>query len=238
MTTLDDLLRAILADPADDGARLAYADRLEEEGQTERAEFLRVQCELAQREADGRDRSECSWGGTCCCRSHELGRRERELLVEHYSEWLGHVGRLLPVWHKDHGYCWAAPGGGHVTPDSRCGFVHAITCSCADWLAHGPAVVAAQPVTAVRLSDKRPVKSKGREAYTWSCAKARVLPEFHDLPPDLFDQLLPDPKCVRVRDGFILSARDYDFEADAVAGVGRACVRWARAAAGLPPLAG
>lgn len=35
------LLAAILADPADDSARVVYADALEEEGQQERAEFIR-----------------------------------------------------------------------------------------------------------------------------------------------------------------------------------------------------
>lgn len=41
------MLRAILADPACDTARLVYADFLEDNGEPERAEFIRVQCELA-----------------------------------------------------------------------------------------------------------------------------------------------------------------------------------------------
>src|SRR5579872_702669 len=40
------LLRAILENPADDSARLVYADWLDEHGQSERAEFIRVQIEL------------------------------------------------------------------------------------------------------------------------------------------------------------------------------------------------
>lgn len=47
MNTLEGLLRAVIADPADDLARLAYADALEEAGQDARAEFIRVQVELA-----------------------------------------------------------------------------------------------------------------------------------------------------------------------------------------------
>jgi uncharacterized protein (TIGR02996 family) len=39
------LFRAICAQPADDTARLVYADWLEENGQPERAEFIRLQCE-------------------------------------------------------------------------------------------------------------------------------------------------------------------------------------------------
>src|SRR5205814_2112647 len=39
------LLAAIVADPADDAARLAYADWLDEHGRPERAEFIRAQVE-------------------------------------------------------------------------------------------------------------------------------------------------------------------------------------------------
>jgi uncharacterized protein (TIGR02996 family) len=41
------LLRAICAEPADDTARLVYADWLDEHEQPERAEFIRVQVDLA-----------------------------------------------------------------------------------------------------------------------------------------------------------------------------------------------
>jgi uncharacterized protein (TIGR02996 family) len=41
------LLRAIIADPADDTVRLAYADWLDEHAEPDRAAFIRVQIELA-----------------------------------------------------------------------------------------------------------------------------------------------------------------------------------------------
>ncbi|QJW96802.1 TIGR02996 domain-containing protein [Frigoriglobus tundricola] len=44
------LLRTIYAEPDDDAPRLVYADWLDENGQPERAEFLRVQIELANRD--------------------------------------------------------------------------------------------------------------------------------------------------------------------------------------------
>lgn len=44
-----DLLAAVLAAPDDDGPRLVYADWLEENGDPERAEFIRVQIEIARR---------------------------------------------------------------------------------------------------------------------------------------------------------------------------------------------
>ena len=46
MTDEHALLSAMAADPADDTARLAYADFLEEKGEADRAEFVRLQVEL------------------------------------------------------------------------------------------------------------------------------------------------------------------------------------------------
>jgi uncharacterized protein (TIGR02996 family) len=65
------LLRAVLADPGDDAPRLVYADWLEENGQPERAEFIRVQCELARK------------------RSPALRRRAALLLANHHDALAG-----------------------------------------------------------------------------------------------------------------------------------------------------
>jgi uncharacterized protein (TIGR02996 family) len=46
MTDEHALLTAMAADPADDTVRLAYADFIEEKGESERAEFVRLQVEL------------------------------------------------------------------------------------------------------------------------------------------------------------------------------------------------
>lgn len=47
-----DFLRRITENPEDDTARLVYADWLEENGQAERAEFIRIQIEIANRPED------------------------------------------------------------------------------------------------------------------------------------------------------------------------------------------
>jgi uncharacterized protein (TIGR02996 family) len=47
MTQVDLLFQAILDDPDDDDVRLVYADYLEEHGERQRADFIRVQIELA-----------------------------------------------------------------------------------------------------------------------------------------------------------------------------------------------
>src|SRR6187397_1813565 len=47
MTDREALLAAVCALPDDDTTRLVFADWLEENGEPERAEFIRVQCEAA-----------------------------------------------------------------------------------------------------------------------------------------------------------------------------------------------
>jgi len=68
------LLAAIRVAPDDDAPRLVYADWLEEHGQPERAEFIRVQCELIRLDDTG------------------LRTREAELLARHHD---GLPGSLL-----------------------------------------------------------------------------------------------------------------------------------------------
>jgi uncharacterized protein (TIGR02996 family) len=64
------LLHAVCAEPGDDVPRLAYADYLDENGQADRAEFIRVQVELAR--LPGHDP-----------RRLGLGLREAALLRQH-----------------------------------------------------------------------------------------------------------------------------------------------------------
>jgi uncharacterized protein (TIGR02996 family) len=49
-------LQAIVEAPDDDAPRLIYADWLEENGQPERAQFIRIQCELARMPEDALER--------------------------------------------------------------------------------------------------------------------------------------------------------------------------------------
>jgi uncharacterized protein (TIGR02996 family) len=75
------LRQAILDNPADDVPRLAYADWCEENGDEERAEFIRVQIEL----------SRLSWWDDAW---DGLVQRERELWERHGEAWR----RPLPPW--------------------------------------------------------------------------------------------------------------------------------------------
>src|SRR5688572_20997900 len=79
----DAFLADIIANPDDDGPRLVYADWLEDNGQPERAEFIRLQIELSRLpEHDGPRRA-------------ELEARERQLLEEHGEEWTGPLPRAV-----------------------------------------------------------------------------------------------------------------------------------------------
>jgi uncharacterized protein (TIGR02996 family) len=72
--TDDAFLRAIRAEHGSDTHRLVYADWLDEQGDQARAEFIRLQCELAHLDEQGE-------------RARELKEREAALLGEHRSRW-------------------------------------------------------------------------------------------------------------------------------------------------------
>ncbi|MCU0702651.1 MAG: TIGR02996 domain-containing protein [Fimbriiglobus sp.] len=86
-------LAAIVAAPDDDLPRLVYADWLDEQGQPERAEFIRVQCELERCGPDDDRRA-------------ALRSRESALLRRHLEAWAGEL-RTLPAvseWHFRRGF--------------------------------------------------------------------------------------------------------------------------------------
>ena len=83
--------RDIIAAPEDDAPRLVFADQLDEWGQAERAEFIRVQCELARHSGcrvygSVDDSPRC---GSCplCEGWDQLRRRERKLFDDHAAAW-------------------------------------------------------------------------------------------------------------------------------------------------------
>lgn len=169
------LLGEVCSAPDDDIPRLVLADWLEEHGQSERAEFVRVQCELAaavppvgvkDRPTDllgGQGRvfhkrgRESAWGK----RQAFLRRREREL------------------WGMSLGWTW--PFEGAINWFSR-GFASSLTCTAADWLAHADALAwhqdhstaacppTAQPITKVVLTT---VPDFHFDDYPWATNNSR-----------------------------------------------------------------
>jgi uncharacterized protein (TIGR02996 family) len=134
------LFRAIVEDPSDDVPRLLLADVLEEAGEGERAEFIRVQCELAKfaprlaarlyHEQQKRQGKACDVLGCHWC---FLRRRERELFAEAYPALTsGLPGE--PVDYLVEGLsCRRRFGDRTAIFTFRRGFVASGNLACADW---------------------------------------------------------------------------------------------------------
>jgi len=80
MNEREAFLRAVCENPDDDTPRLVFADWLQEHGEEERAEFIRVQCEMARLAADDE-------------RREALVTRARQLQTHFGKRWL----KELPV---------------------------------------------------------------------------------------------------------------------------------------------
>jgi uncharacterized protein (TIGR02996 family) len=117
----DALLKDVIAHPDEDGPCLIYADWLEENGRPERAEFIRVQVELARLPPND-------------SRRKKLAAREEALWDEHFAEWRQEV----PHWARDQlGF--------------QRGFARHARATAKQWAARGPDLHDAAPVTGVWL---------------------------------------------------------------------------------------
>jgi len=139
MTDGPALLAAILANPDEDTPRLMYADWLDENGQPERAEFIRVQIEKYSLQSEQ--------GSPEWCRSFQ---REEELWQA-----LGKSFDLPPRFHSRLPWEKCEDGESGICVISR-GFPATVACSLLDWLAQGPEIVTRHPVETVRLTDREP----------------------------------------------------------------------------------
>lgn len=171
MTDGEALLAAIIASPDDDTPRLVYADWLEENNQSKRAEFIRVQVELAALpQAPAHDvlrggndeailRELMEWRKRWSATARKLRDRAQEILISFPAAKYLDVPASLT---KTHPHRDVAPG----QPVVRChgygvrevrlrfdrGFVAEVTSEAAEWLAHGDAIRSAHPVTRVTLT--------------------------------------------------------------------------------------
>lgn len=166
-------LAAIRADPKDDTARLVVADWLDEHGEGERAEFIRVQVALAglsepeEKSIGGslvRSRAERTKSACLECRRiesddlcpfHTLSESED-------AGWYG--GVLVGILEQSEG---SLPAGTIVhrvaerpahlprQPEAYVsrGFIGEVCCSAADWLERSEAILSAHPIEHVRLHD-------------------------------------------------------------------------------------
>lgn len=143
-------LDSIIAAPDDDAPRLIYADWLEERGDSERAEFIRVQCELG---TYGEYRCPKYLGGmpdmlyglpvvvegesNCPCRW--CGLKSREKALEFRTAFWG-ADFPFPAIPKNGCCVW------------RRGFVEKVRLSSEDWLRHADDLVRVTPLREVELT--------------------------------------------------------------------------------------
>ena len=144
MTDRAALLAAVLAAPEDDAPRLVYADWLDEHGEGERAELIRVQIAWVRTKQAG-----MIPGGAFPMVEAWLAR-EKDLILHRWQSWYPDCpvrvfippAPVLPA-----SFVHPKPLG-TVTR----GFLSSVISSATDWLAHGDAILAQHPVTAVRLT--------------------------------------------------------------------------------------
>jgi uncharacterized protein (TIGR02996 family) len=130
MSDEDALLAAIDANPEEDTPRLVYADWLDEHGQAIRAEFIRVQVEVARVETLPR---------IILNRYVDLFRRQQDLLDNHRAELLGPLASL--------------PKNVNVTVEFDRGFVSELTLSFGAFLHSRVEIVATRPLPRVVIRD-------------------------------------------------------------------------------------
>jgi uncharacterized protein (TIGR02996 family) len=134
------LLASVLASPDDDRPRLVYADWWDENGEPERAEFVRVQVA----NPDTVSLFETATADTTAWAERPRLQEAEDIHHRHRYEWVpsfnGHSIRGLQ-------------GLTEYVHVFRRGFIEEIQFAAADWLAHGDALLAAHPVTTVRLAD-------------------------------------------------------------------------------------
>jgi uncharacterized protein (TIGR02996 family) len=214
MDPADGFLDAICAAPDDDTPRLVFADWLEEHGEPERAEFIRVQCRIA------REPLACVTGrplpgygdftARCRCPGCSLRRREYAASRRH----------IVWDWHGT----WAG------TDDWRRGFVYRVRAPCADFLLHAGVLFSRQPVEEVTLSDRGPgdplsVHSVGFLWLPWPRPRDAA-PGTHFWTPHSAPDVLPWPLYQAVcecRDKNVAEAED-----DCRRWLSAGCVRWGR----------
>jgi uncharacterized protein (TIGR02996 family) len=235
-------LDAVCADTSDDFPRLIMADWLEDEGRVERAEFIRVQVELARMETEEPcDREDQPYGclpfeanGKCfpCQRRVPLWRRERELL---HPEAEGGNDREM-AWVEEAfapDLLHARPGNPHVIHGwkFRRGFIASVSLTLAEFLTHAKAIFGAAPMEEVRLTDREPMENS-REFGWWVRLSVGDEGNSYALPRELL--LLLGPAEDRV---WAEQAAYYPSLQAAHAALSRACVAYGRDLAGLPALA-
>jgi uncharacterized protein (TIGR02996 family) len=220
-------LEDVCRHPGDNAPRLIYADWLDEHGQAERAEFIRVQCELAGFYPAAKD-----WGRKGTAERYEaLRRREWELLgrtaamttrqvFEPEYGWLPEPVRyLFETGPRDgrHDRFW----------EWRRGFIEEITLPASGFVEHAAALFRAAPLGRVTLDEREPTDALRPGQFWWWVVNEAHLNHLTacDLPRRLWDLLSGGEKPPHTL------GRRYDSREEAEADLAAACLLYGRRAA-------
>lgn len=244
---VDAFLEDIVTYTDDITPRLVFADWLDDHGVSTTAEFIRVQCQLADIVDEQCDqcKTRSSGGqhtnGPCRCTKlyKSLRLREQELLTpRNIWDWLG-FGHWGPsgtplAQHKGNGVCrlFHLPNPNN-SPEwgvtFRCGFVEEVSLPYQAFLRHGKRLVNIAPLRRVVLSNREPSEQLGHSPiyYNWYNSLFSTLPIahfHHHLPAELFE-LLPvgDITFYSMKE-----SRDYSTIQLAEQALSDACLKWAR----------
>jgi uncharacterized protein (TIGR02996 family) len=146
MTLERAFMQSILQTPEDDTLRLVYTDWLEENGQSERAEFIRLEVEMARLVPDPPPWFPQRWDQPHYC---DLRSRAEALFKSHRKSWFGTLEKLVP--------------GEYSTAR---GFTHHISLTARKFIARADEIFLAAPtiedVMIVRLGRNTPALARCR----------------------------------------------------------------------------
>lgn len=221
MTERESFMKAIIDDPDNDQIRLVFADWLEEYGgEPERAEFIRLQIELAERNVKPYNFSleTASHFSIVSRGSKSIIHRCSNILVEFGKQWWqegNYLIKQLPI----------------LNASWRRGFVSRIDCNMSQWREHGPVIVRNHPVHVARIDDKFPFQyateydlyGKRYRIATWSYYG-------HHKVNNRFENIIPLPiyKCLPEVIKNPTAAPEYRSVDDALASLSNGCITWAK----------
>jgi uncharacterized protein (TIGR02996 family) len=163
----------ILANPSDDFPRLVYADWLADHGE-ERAEFIRVQVELARCEMPDPD-DKPRWDERT-----RLQTLAESLLRANGPDWHpSGTGEQYAFRPSELATFSFGPRELFVLASWRRGFIAEVRCPLAQFLQHGPEIAARHPIETVRLVGREPWKPGGEGLWFWHAART---PDHDELP--------------------------------------------------------
>ncbi len=184
MTEHPGFLQDILEHPDDDVPRLIYSDWLEENGQEDRAEFIRVQVELWRRRDEYKVNN---WHGKERTRAYNALQVRERMLHERVLDWWGDE---IPKGDPRQLYNNEIVIGSHRPPPItrvyfRRGFIASVDCVLSVWQEYGRKLATRHPIERVLAKDLPMQISRdrhnGKPIEIWSVNMADVPAGCHAL---------------------------------------------------------